>query len=255
MKTANTCMIRGCQEQACHKMLIGKHSPFCGNYEIAQREAGDDCMATCQHHMEADNQRHPWSYKHEIILTTSEKKCSLCKSVVTISNGSNDCVKHMVTIAGIVYNVPCNFYEEKAEGRVHFNENKFHHGKKKSDLYICMECKDHCCTIKQLEEQHTKYIQTIAALKPVSERCPTQLNPKPGPEDLDIHHVNFRDYLMYYISNSYKDWEAHFHSDTDFSLCTWNKDTNISSRELMMTRSGGSISFKNPPLEQTSSIL
>ena len=101
-----------------------------------------------------------------------------------------------------------------------------------------MGCRDHYITIKELEEQHIKYIQMMASVMPVHERPSSASNSLPSCTN------NLRDYAICYISNSFKNWGIHVHSDTYLSICSQGGNTEGSSKRLKIKKSNDGINFK-----------
>ena len=238
-------MVKNCYAEAAHKVSIGKYCAFLGTYEISMKQKELAFITICDIHMKADMMKHPWSKQSQIVLSITEKECALCKMKVSISNGSH-CVKHMLTIGGKSFNTSCNFYDKKIHGQL-LNDTKFHHDHHVSDSYICMECRDHYDSIKQLDKQHLKYIKMLASITPICERSSVSDH-----KHQSSHVCNLKDYAVYCISNSITGWEVHIHSDTEISICKWDTSTRSSSKMLTITKGTDGFTFKfllwNKPL-------
>ena len=110
-----------------------------------------------------------------------------------------------------------------------------------SDSYICTGCKDYYESIKELEEQHLKYLEMLASVMPVSKRSSVMTIPRRS-ESSQIE--NLMDYAAYYLSNRYKEWEVHAHCDTAISICKWEQKTNCPSKKLEISKDPNGISLK-----------
>ena len=234
-------MVRGCTQDASHKMKLGHQSMLLGNYEVQCFNKDWKHIFLCDFHIDNESKRHPWCKEEQCNLTMMEKECALCKSKVVISNGNNPCRKHMLIIAGQPYNVSCDFYDNHSGYTVEFNHTKYHKNPMGSDLYICTGCKDHYESIKELEEQHLKYLEMLASVMPVSKRSSVMTIPR-SHESSQIEGL--MDYAAYYLSNRYKEWEMHVHCDTDISICKWDRKTNCPSKKLEITKDVNDISLK-----------
>ena len=223
------CMVQGCVQDAPHKIKLGNGSMVLGNYEVQYFNKECQHFYLCDFHISNEEKRHPWSKEKQCILTIVEKECALCKSKVAISNGNNPCRKHMLMIAGQPYNVSCDFYDSHSGYTVAFNHTKYHSSQMGSDLYICTGCKGHYKTIKELEEQHLKYLEMLSSVMPVSKRSLVMTIPRRN-ESSRIE--NLRDYAAYYLRNSYQGWEVHVHCDTHISICKMGQKDKLPFKEV-----------------------
>lgn len=235
-------MIKQCKKDALHNLCIGKYNVLWGKYELDNYEEANEFITVCDLHMQCDMKRHPWSKNTQVMLDISKKQCALCMSDIKITNGKNHCVKHMITMAGKNYNVPCNYFDKIVGYNLKFNTTKFHEDCKKCDAYICVGCRGHYETIKELEEQQMKYLKLLASTIPADNKysslsCINE-NLSSSPEPLSL-----KDYAVFYICNQYQDWELHVHSDKELSLCKLDKKTNCSAKKLKITQSCAGITF------------
>ena len=225
-------MIDNCQESVEHHFELCKRSPFWGTYQLKDINIEEmKNLEICGKHMDKECARHPWAFTSNAKLTIQQKQCYLCKKNKLCTNTTRHCIKHMISVAGESYHVPCDFFD--------MIEGKFIHSRHKSDHFICHSCKGTYEEIHELEKQHQKYLQMITTIKPaVPHRRQTVEKPASevknerstdsslqnlnlcaevkGERSSSLQNLNL--YAVHYLQNPYQQWEVHVHNENEVSL-------------------------------------
>lgn len=127
-------MIGSCHEPAEHHLELHKHSPLWGTYQLKDVNIADmKHLEICEDHMNKEIKRHTWALNSMAKLTVQNQDCYLCKKKRVYTNTTRHCVKHMISVAGEVCHVPCDFFDT--------NEGHFVHSRHSSNHFICHSCK------------------------------------------------------------------------------------------------------------------
>ena len=225
-------MIDNCQESAEHHFELRKNSPFWGTYQLKNINIKEmKNLKICGKHMDMEHTRHPWAFTSNAKLTIEEKQCYLCKKNKLCTNTTRHCLKHMISVAGESYHVPCDLFD--------IMEGNFTHSRHKSNHFICHSCKGTYEEIHELEKQHQKYLQMITTIKPAVPHRRQKVE-KPSSEvksersiDSSLQKLNL--YAVYYLQNPYQQWEIHIHNENEVSILRWDKSTCRAARRMTIT--------------------
>ena len=158
------CMMGSCHEPAEHHLELHKHSPLWGTYQLKDVNIADmKHLEICEDHMNKEIKRHTWALNSMAKLTVQNQDCYLCKKKRVYTNTTRHCVKHMISVAGEVCHVPCDFFDTNEGHFVHsrHSSNHFVHSRHSSNHFICHSCKGTYEEIRELEKQHQKYLFLI----------------------------------------------------------------------------------------------
>ena len=180
-------------------------------------------------------------------LTIQNQDCYLCKKKRVYTNTTRHCVKHMISVAGEVCHVPCDFFDT--------NEGHFVHSRHSSNHFICHSCKGTYEEIRELEKQHQKYLQMITSIKPAVpqrrqvetsvpdhkikrsidsslQKVETSVPDPKNKRSIDSGLQKLKQYSAYNLQNPYQQWEFHVHSENEVSLLRWNTSTCSAAKRL-----------------------